>query len=116
MASLKYPGQHRKPKQVSAVRNKVVFNACFGGFSLSREACQRLIDLGCPDADEHGCRDVSRHDPLLVHVVEAFGEKANGSCAILKIAEIEGDRYRIDEYDGSETVVVPNEAEWTVIK
>ena len=54
----------------------------------------------------------------MVTVVEELGDAANGSCARLDIEEIEGDRYRIDEYDGRESVVVPNEEEWiwTVIR
>jgi len=43
-------------------------------------------------------------------------ESVSRQYAQLDIEEIEGDRYRIDEYNGNESVVVPNEEEWIVIK
>lgn len=49
----------------------------------------------------------SRHDPDLVKVIETLGpEVASGDCADLKIIEVpEGVMlYRIDEYDGMESV------------
>lgn len=49
----------------------------------------------------------SRHDPILVQVVEELGDKASGEYARLRIYETDSDRYRIDEYDGAETVVTP---------
>jgi hypothetical protein len=134
---------------------KVVYNACYGGFSLSREACKRYWELQDKEVwiedgkfeslftvwlvppeervkqknwysmttDEridynkkyseqtwyYG--NVSRHDPILVQVVEELGEKANGECAKLAIAEVSG-AYRIDEYDGSESVESPNSYDW----
>jgi len=109
---------------------KVVYNACFGGFSLSREAIllgRKLsgdpnwggaciigdtYDDGTKVNDDYGGgRDISRHDPILVEVVEQLGEKASGSCANLQIADHEGP-YRIDEYDGNESVVGPGGYEW----
>ena len=98
---------------------KVVYNSCFGGFSLSERALELLAERGVVDTEGYvGGREISRHHPELVRVVEELGEGANGSCARLDIEEIEGDRYRIDEYDGRESVVVPNEEEWiwTVIR
>jgi hypothetical protein len=56
-------------------------------------------------------RDVCRHDPALVQVVEELGEKANSECANLKIQEVNG-LYRIDEYDGTESVVAPDGYDW----
>lgn len=50
-------------------------------------------------------REVDRHHPLLIQVVEEMGEKANGGCAALKIVEIPDDvEYVIDEYDGNEHI------------
>lgn len=50
----------------------------------------------------------SRHDPILVQVVEELGSKvASGEHAELKIFETESKLYRIDEYDGMEYVVTP---------
>ena len=50
-------------------------------------------------------RDVERHDPLLIQVVEEMGEKAEGPCANLRIIEIpDGTDYEVQEYDGMEWI------------
>jgi hypothetical protein len=106
---------------------KVVYNACYGGFGLSNEALDRMAELGYPlelnpkwDPNSKSMLnykyetyegDIPRHDPILVQVVEELGDKANGSCAKLAIAEVSGP-YRIDEYDGSESVVEPDGYDW----
>lgn len=56
-----------------------------------------------------------RHDPDLVAVVEALGKEVNGTFSDLAIEEIDGDMYNIEEYDGKETVVTPDDIGWTVI-
>jgi hypothetical protein len=101
---------------------KVVYNACYGGFSISEKAAERLVELGMTSLTENikiakeACikssvytsdRDLPRHHPLLVQVVEELGEEANGGCAKLKIANVYG-RYKIDEYDGMESVITPD--------
>lgn len=48
---------------------------------------------------------LKRHDPVLVEIVETLGDDASGSCARLRVKEIEGTIYRIDEYDGYESVI-----------
>jgi len=115
---------------------KVVYNACFGGFSLSTEAVKLGRELsgdqkwagttlvGEMFSDGSGPRegfsrmdcvyigyDFPRHDPILVKVVETLGSKASGSLADLQIAEVEGP-YRIDEYDGNESVETPDSYDW----
>ena len=134
---------------------KVVYNACYGGFGLSREACQRYWEIkGQPVWIENGdfmdmftvwlvppeerleqkewrsmtqdervaynkkhseqtwyYGNVDRHDPILVQVVEELGDKANGMCAKLAIDEVSGP-YRIDEYDGYESVESPDSYDW----
>lgn len=138
---------------------KVVYNACYGGFSLSKEAVQRYWEIKgqqvwieddkeCPSLglwtvwlvppeerlvknenwnsismDERIAynrahskqtwygRNVDRHDPVLVQVVEELGDKANGEYAKLRIAEVSG-AYRIDEYDGNESVMTANDYNW----
>lgn len=135
---------------------KVVYNACYGGFGLSKEACQRYWDikgqqvwiedaqwgftvwLVAPEdrippkegnefyamsINERTAynqayskqtwyyRDVDRHDPALVQVVEELGDKANGSFANLQIEEVDGP-YRIDEYDGFESVETADSYDW----
>jgi hypothetical protein len=138
---------------------KVVYNSKFGGFNLSREACQRYWEIKgqqvwieedkqfksldmftvwlVPPEEQikqpenwyslpleeriafnqqyskqtWDNSNVSRHDPILVQVVEELGDKANGMCAKLAIKEVSGP-YRIDEYDGNETVVEPDGYDW----
>jgi hypothetical protein len=137
---------------------RVVYNSCYGGFGLSREACKRYWELQGKEVwieedpkfksldvftvwlvppkervkqknwssmthDERIAYNkkyseqtwyygsVSRHDPILVQVVEELGDKANGDYAKLAIAEVSG-QYYIDEYDGSESVQTPNNMNW----
>ena len=60
-------------------------------------------------------RYISRTDPLLVQVVEELGKEADGDFAELAIAEVEaGTRYRIDEYDGIESVMTVEDYDWSV--
>jgi hypothetical protein len=136
---------------------RVVYNACYGGFGLSREACKRYWELQGKEVwiedgdfmdtfivwlippeerlekkhwrsmsnDERFAynkkhseqtwydRNVSRHDPILVQVVEELGDKASGTCAKLAIAEISGP-YRIDEYDGFESVKTLDGYDWII--
>lgn len=57
-----------------------------------------------------------RHDPELVKTVEDLGLEASGSHALLKIKEIKGDRYIINEYDGCERVVEPDNINWIIVE
>lgn len=86
--------------------NKVVINVCYGGFSLSKEASEILRDQG---VDTDPCSgylpdDVPRHDKRLVEVVEKLGDKANGSCARLKVVGIYEPAYKIVDHDGWESL------------
>lgn len=119
-------GQKRK------VKHKVVYSASYGGFSLSRAAAERLIELGVKDkamkdrlaAFSSDIPRVSyycclpRHDPRFVRMVEELGtQKASGPHAHLLVTEIRGNKYRIDEYDGSETVQEPRDiSDWITIE
>ena len=98
---------------------KVVYNISYGGFSISPEALTRMKELGYTgDASVcynnkyvylYGC---ARHDPILVQVVEELGtKKASSPGSILRIAEVSGP-YRIQEYDGYETVYEPGNYDW----
>jgi hypothetical protein len=101
---------------------KVVYNACFGGFGLSKKAALMLRDLGVTDVNlEYGYIDENtcpRHDERLIQVVEELGKDASGRHAKLEIHQLSGNRYRIDEYDGNESVIEPYEAEteWITVK
>jgi hypothetical protein len=115
--------------------HKVVFNNCYGGFSLSLKAIEWL-EKNCKDnklkeyivkekaknnSDYVFTYSISeyfednRHHKDLVAVVEALGEDANGDCALLAIKEIYCNQYRIDEYDGAEEVIVPDCENWIYI-
>ena len=94
---------------------KVVINACFGGFGLSREAidlicAEKEIDPGEWNSTWHfysnfANRNIERNDPVLVDVVERLGKKSWGYCAELKVVEIpDGVDWEISEYDGSEHI------------
>lgn len=112
---------------------KVVYNACYGGFSLSLEAEKEYLrrkgfteftvdtryGRGYVDKVEgwvnYYSRDIERDDPDLVAVVEDMGDKANGEYAKLRVAEIpEGTAYRIDEYDGFESIETKESYDWKV--
>lgn len=140
---------------------KVVYNSCYGGFSLSDDAVKRYASLKgwtlypeesrfgfmvywkvppdqrapvLADADFNDAplaarrasnefysantvnpREFDRADPTLVQVVEEMGAAANGRCAKLQIEDVPaGTQYRIDEYDGMETVATRDSYEWSV--
>lgn len=59
--------------------------------------------------------DLDRTDPVLVQVVEELGEKANDWTAELVIEELpKKTLYRIDEYDGLETIETADNIDWKV--
>lgn len=130
--------------------NKVVFNKCYGGYSLSDEAIDWLAEHGSERTRQFIVRKrleaygktkdcdsrvrltsdstekfyvmkavtnfLERHDPDLVAVVESLGDRANGTFAELSIEQIEGNVYLIEEYDGKETIIVPDDICWNVIQ
>lgn len=66
-------------------------------------------------SEHDAIRNNARHDPDLIKVIEELGSKANGFCAELRIAELpSGTAYRIDEYDGRETVETNDSYNWTI--
>jgi hypothetical protein len=91
---------------------KIVYNRCYGGFSLSLAAWERYIELGGQADSEY---DILRTDPILVQIVEELGERANGMCAELRIYDLPtGTKYRIEEYDGLEHIETEDDIEWSV--
>lgn len=119
---------------------KVVYNSDYGGFSLSHAGMFRYAELAgielwrekndfghysywkLPPAQRTkenpghlSDHSFNRTDPFLVQVVEELGDAACGHCASLRIAKVpKGSRYRIDEYDGSERVMTPEDYDWEV--
>lgn len=98
-----------------AASHKIVYNNCYGGFSLSEEAETWLHEHGVSKEEIEEFVWNDRHNPTLVKCVEALGRRASGECSKLAIAEIDSDKYRITEYDGWETVEVPEDLAWIVI-
>jgi hypothetical protein len=99
---------------------KVVYNVNYGSLTISDEALTRMQELGFTgdfskswraNGDATWLIDCLRHDPILVQVVEELGSKANGFGSDLRIAQVFGP-YRIEEYDGSETVMEPSDYDW----
>lgn len=107
---------------------RIVINACYGGFSLSKEGeleylnCagisytttqqrdrdtqNRLGDKILVNGKEFWSRvDIPRDDPALVATVNHLGRKAWGEYAKLKVVEIPaGVEWQIDDYDGKEWI------------
>jgi hypothetical protein len=60
-------------------------------------------------------RNIERSDPALVQVVQELGNKASDRYAELTIEDIPaGTLYRIDEYDGFESVMTQDTYDWRV--
>ena len=92
---------------------KIVYNNCFGGFSLSEKAIARYKEIKGSVPDDFYDRDIDRADPALVQVVEELGSEADGGCASLAIEDVPaGTKYRIDEYDGNESVQTIDSYDW----
>lgn len=108
---------------------KVVINRCFGGFGLSEEATDALLQrkgiqfqkinrskfiVHYYQADIEPSNETyintleyfnDRTDPDLIAVVEQFGKQANDRNAELKIIEIPNDvKWQIGENDGLEWI------------
>lgn len=88
------------------MKYKVVYNDCYGGFSLSKLAEELLVQQGHINP-----YDLPRHHPDLVALVSLLGKKASGEYANLDIYEVSG-KYFIRDYDGQENVVEPEDLEW----
>lgn len=56
---------------------RIVINADFGGYGLSKEAVALYNKLKGDDT-VYSEWDIQQSDPLLVQVVETLGDKANG--------------------------------------
>lgn len=86
---------------------------------VSRDEAQKSMFYSffkTPDFDwdnSFNARDIPRDDPDLIAIIEEMGDAANGPCARLAIEDVpSGSLYRIDEYDGNESVMTQNSYEW----
>lgn len=99
---------------------KIVYNNSYGGFRLSEQAVLRGREISkhAPIWEEDSAGymlNLPRTDPVLVQVVEELGAAANGGFANLQIHVLpRGTRYRIDEYDGNERVMIADDYEWSI--
>ena len=90
---------------------KLVRNADYGGFYLSRKAEQWLAKRGIYNKYPgiENLYNLPRHEPLLVECVETLGTEAASEPRIakLEVVIINSPRYYIVDYDGCETVITP---------
>ncbi len=94
------------------MKHKIVINVAYGGFDLSITALDWFKKNGIDDPWQ-----LPRHHPLLIRCIEELGiEQVGGRFSSLKIEEIEGPFYRIEEYDGLETLETPDSLDWIYIE
>lgn len=102
---------------------KIVINRCYGGFNLSEEALDYMgipykVDFGFAFPANYGwlgsleCRTNSK----LIEFIEKSGsERASGRCSKLVVEEIpQGTLFRIEEYDGMESIETQDNIDWQV--
>lgn len=119
---------------------KVVINRCFGGFSLSDQAFEKLLErkgiafdrvenesklmgntyytAGNAGDEQHYISEYdyygNRADADLIAVIEEMGAEANGWAAELVIVQIPDDvEWHIDDYDGCEHVAENHRTWWS---
>ena len=57
--------------------------------------------------------DIPRTDPHLIQVIEELGDAASDEHSVLQIRDVPaGTKYRIDEYDGNESVMTIDDYKW----
>lgn len=113
---------------------KIVYNACYGGFSLSDEATEMYLTrkgiewfkgsdqysdyykvLHNGDYKYFDTEQIARTDPVLVEIVEelVIKARANGRNAPLRIIDLPpGTKYFIDESDGFEQIKTITNINW----
>lgn len=96
------------------MKHKVLISICIGGFGLSHLGNEMIMDL--KGVDRWIATSMPRHDKDLIAVVEELGLKAaSGEHADLRIVEIEGSRYRIEQYGGAEKLITPDDDDCFVV-
>ena len=82
---------------------KIVINACYGGFGLSKEALALFNERS--GAVVTYDFNIVRNDPILIEIVEQLGEAAYGDFAKLKVVDIPDDiQWQIEEHAGKEWI------------
>ncbi len=114
---------------------KVVYNAKYGGFSISQECAQFMADNGSKEAQRmlkeykddgicqwwYGNWEGDRHDPLLVQAIETLGRRIEHVYIDAEgeqhgIRALRGTKYIVREYDGLESVIEPDDITWIEVK
>lgn len=93
------PEQGLKELDIHSPKFKVIYNDCYGGRSLSKEAMNEL-------GNHTLSHSFSRTDERIVQMIEDKGsDYVSGPSSCLQIARVpQGANWTIDEYDGWETV------------
>ena len=90
---------------------KIVRNADYGSFYLSRKAEQWLAKRGIHNKypEIENLNNLPRHEPLLVECVETLGTEyaSEPRLAKLEVVIIDSPRYYIANHDGLETIITP---------
>lgn len=91
----------------------VLFNDCYGGFSVSGRAAKlyndRMRSLNKKELGKYDFWDCKRHDPVLVQIWHELGNEFNSSYSKVKVAKIPKkylNHYTITEYDGLEGIQI----------
>ena len=90
---------------------KVLINTQYGGYSISQLALELIAERKqVPTIDQYS---LPRTDPDAIHVFNQLGSEVfSGRLADVSLREITADKYFIDEYDGMETIVTPDQIKW----
>ena len=96
-----------------AMEIKLMYNDCYGAFSLSQEAIReynhRKADAAPALDEEEEGYEIDRADLLMIQICSEMGAKADGKYAKIKIKSIPSryaNYYSIKEYDGFENVTI----------
>lgn len=114
--------------------HKIVYNSCYGGYSLSNKAIDWLSEHGSErnrnfiaqkriearEIEDFGSASQERIDNVtkfyVMDSVRSFLKIHDPDLVAVVEALIDGDMYSIKEYDGRETVVTSDDICWEVIK
>lgn len=89
-----------------------MYNTCYGGFSLSQAAIDEY-KRRCPDGKNPRMYQMDRDDQVMVQIIKEMGKMANGKFSDIRLQSIPveyREHYKIDEYDGLESVVIDHNA------
>jgi hypothetical protein len=89
-----------------------MYNTCYGGFSLSQAAIDEY-KRRCPDGKNPRMYQMDRDDQVMVQIIKEMGRMANGQFSDIRLQSIPveyREHYKIEEYDGLESVVIDHNA------